>query len=510
MWRPTTVPWQPSTSAPSASPHSPRKADASGHSASLAPPQWIKPPVLTSSTTSPSAGDADAAAPNMAERWETFQRLAHASEAAFRSMAEATARREADVSAQQKELSAYQESQNVLSLQQRQHIDQLTKDCAQLRQSDSSAKEVIAHQADRLVALEAELQSTRVRLAQTSLAVEQSAAQCSQLQQSCKAHEIHTTELQASLRFADEVVRSMRQTVAACEKDKNEALLAQHGKFESYRTELTAFYDRRADELKDGFEASVKAMQASMLAATEAREAQLKESWQDTAAKLRREYDEVARVAQQRKAAMDVEFRERKEQAERDMEAARVQLRQEAEAMELRYRAREEAMLEDIARRERELRERESALRAAQAQQEQETQRKLAARETELRSAHDAALQRMSEQAAAEREKLSEGFMERLQQLSNAHMQQERELERMHREKEREMAQRYRLNGVDAGGDRGGERRSTEFAAVGTDAAKEALLKRFESVEQRQRERSDKLRSVLATQDDGGSSKDLA
>lgn len=183
-----------------------------------------------------------------------------------------------------------------------------------------------------------------------------------------------------------------------------------------------------------------------------------------------------------------------------------MQLRQEAEATELRYRAREEALLDDIAHRERELREREAAIRAAQAQHEQEMQRRIQAREAELRSAHDAALQRMSEQAAAEREKLSEGFMERLQQLSNAHMQQERELERMHREKEREMAQRYRLSGID-GSDRGDvrERRPVELAAggSGTDAAREALLKRFESVEQRQRERSDKLRSVLSSQEEG-------
>lgn len=504
VWRPSTTPWHAAPSPSPAAPHAPAAngPDASGSRTGPPPPSWIKAPPLTSASR---AKDVSGVTPSMEERWETFQRLAEASEAAFRAMSEAAGRNHGEITAQQKELAAYQESQNAQSAQQRQRIDQLTRECAQLRQGDLSAKEVIAHQADRLVALEAELQATRVRLTQTSLALEQSVQECGRLQQSCKAHEIHTAELQASQLFADEVVRSMRQTVAACEQEKNEALLEQHGKFESYRNELTAFYDRRADELRDDFAASVTAMQAKMLAATEARETQLKQSWEDTAAKLRREHDEIARVAQQRKAAMDTEFRERREQWERDKEAARVQLRQEAEATELRYRAREEAILEDVARRERELREREAAIRAAQAQQEQETQRKMAAREAELRGAHDVALQRMAEQAAVEREKLSEGFMERLQQLSNAHMQQERELERMHREKEREMAQRYRLGGVDGGIDRGDarDRRTTEFAAVGADAAKEALMKRFESVEQRQRERSDKLRSVLASQDDG-------
>ncbi|KAL7702477.1 hypothetical protein NQL31_007243 [Lotmaria passim] len=504
VWRPVTTPWKLASPHPTSTDVSPR-TDPARQSASAAPPLWIKPPVLTSSSTAASADSADTA-PNMEQRWDEFQRLAQASEAAFRGMAEAAGRQHAEVSAQQKELAAYQESQNAMSAQQRQQIDQLTRECAALRQSDASAKEVLAHQADRLVALEAELQGTRVQLAQASLAHQQSAQECSQLQQSCKAHEIHTKELQASLRFADEVVRSMRRTVAACEKEKNEALQDQHGRFEGYRIELTAFYDRRAEELRDEFTAKVAAMQAEMLAAADAREEQLKMSWQDTATKLRREYEEVTRLAQQRKAAMDTEYRERREQLDRDKEAARVQLRQEAEATELRYRAREEALLDDIAHRERELREREAAIRAAQAQHEQEMQRRIQAREAELRSAHDAALQRMSEQAAAEREKLSEGFMERLQQLSNAHMQQERELERMHREKEREMAQRYRLSGID-GSDRGDvrERRPAELAAggSGTDAAREALLKRFESVEQRQRERSDKLRSVLSSQEEG-------
>jgi myosin heavy subunit len=511
VWRPTATPWR-SSSSPHLTPADSsllRTAELFANGAGLAPPQWMKPPVLTSSSTTGDGGGAATAA-SMEERWDAFQRLAQASEAAFRGMAEAAGRQHAEVAAQQKELAAYQESQNAMSAQQRQHIDQLTRECAQLRQSDASAKEVLAHQADRLVALEAELQATLVRLNQATLAHQQSAQECGRLQESCKAHELHTKELQASLRFADEVVRSMRQTVADCEKEKNEALLEQHGKFEKYRTELTAFYDRRAAEMRDEFTTKVAAMQASMLAAADAREAQLNQSWQETAATLRREYEEVLRVAQQRKAAADTEYRERKEQLEREKEAARVQLRQEAETTELRYRAREEALLDDIAQRERELREREAAIRAVQAQQEQEMQRKMQAREMELRSAHDAALQRMAEQAATEREKLSENFMERLQQLSNAHMQQERELERMHREKEREMAQRYRLNGVD-GGDRAdvGERRVTAFSSVGGDIGKEALLKRFESVEQRQRERSDKLRSVLSSQEEGERSKGL-
>ncbi|KPI83391.1 hypothetical protein ABL78_7575 [Leptomonas seymouri] len=502
VWRPITTPWRPPSPRPTSAASSPKATDTSGLNTSLTPPQWIKPPVLTSSLSTASPGsDGPDTAPSMEQRWEAFQQLAQASEAAFSKMAEAAGRQHAEAAAQQKELAAYQESQNAMSAQQQQRIDHLIHECAQLRQSNASSKEVIAHQADRLVALEAELQATRVRLAQVSLAQQQAAQERSRLQQSSIAYERHTSELQAALSFADEVVRSMRQTVSACEKEKNEALLEQYGKFESYRMGLTAFYDRRAEEMRDEFTAKVSAMQTTMLASVEAREAQLKESWQDTAAKLRREYEEVTRAAQQRKTAMDTEFRERKEQLERDKEAARVQLQHEVEATELRYRAREEALLDDIARRERELRERESTIRAAQAQQEQDLQRRLQAREAELRSAHDAALQRMSEQDAAERAKLSEGFMERLQQLSNAHMLQERELERMHREKEREMAQRYRLSGIDRGDVC--DRRPTEFSSSGSDAAKEALLKRFESVEQRQRERSGKLLSVLSCQEEG-------
>ncbi|CAJ1988702.1 protein of unknown function - conserved [Leishmania donovani] len=523
VWRPTTVPWKPvdtQQSACSASPastddavaaHSPQRErdasvgnpnDESGRVVwqAFGLPRWMGPPVLTSTAASQEEGDSPTATvPSMEERWSTFQRLAQASEAAFRSMSEAAARQRTDAAAHQKEIAAYQESQRVLSLQQQQRLDSLTRECAQLRQTEAGMKEVVAHQVERLVALENELQTTRVQLSEIRLAHAQCVEERNKLQQACKMHEVHTNELQASLRFADEVVRSMRQTVAACEQEKNEALMQQYSKFESYRNDLITAYDKRAAEARDEFAHRVESLQAGMLETVAKREEQLKASWEETATRMRHEYDELVRLGQQRRAAMDTELRERKEQLERDKEFMRVQQREEADMMEQRFRAREETLLDDIARRERELREREAALRAAQAQQEVDVQRRLQVREAELRAAHDAALKRMADQAAAEREKLSENFMERLQQLSNAHMQQERELERMHREKEREMAQRYRLSGID-GGDRGEvrDRRATEYALASPSMAKEALLKKFETVEQRQRERSDKLRSAFS------------
>ncbi|TPP45402.1 hypothetical protein CGC21_32935 [Leishmania donovani] len=495
VWRPTTVPWKPvdtQQSACSASPastddavaaHSPQRErdasvgnpnDESGRVVwqAFGLPRWMGPPVLTSTAASQEEGDSPTATvPSMEERWSTFQLLAQASEAA----------------------------QRVLSLQQQQRLDSLTRECAQLRQTEAGMKEVVAHQVERLVALENELQTTRVQLSEIRLAHAQCVEERNKLQQACKMHEVHTNELQASLRFADEVVRSMRQTVAACEQEKNEALMQQYSKFESYRNDLITAYDKRAAEARDEFAHRVESLQAGMLETVAKREEQLKASWEETATRMRHEYDELVRLGHQRRAAMDTELRERKEQLERDKEFMRVQQREEADMMEQRFRAREETLLDDIARRERELREREAALRAAQAQQEVDVQRRLQVREAELRAAHDAALKRMADQAAAEREKLSENFMERLQQLSNAHMQQERELERMHREKEREMAQRYRLSGID-GGDRGEvrDRRATEYALASPSMAKEALLKKFETVEQRQRERSDKLRSAFS------------
>lgn len=501
VWRPTTVPWKPNEARHTdAAPGDASESARTVGGAAAATPSWMPPPVRTSDAAGASSSDVTAATvPSMDDRWAAFQRLAQASEAAFRGMSEAAARQRSDAATHQKEVAAYQESQRALATQQQQRLDGLTRECAQLRQSEAGMKEVVAHQVERLVALEGELQSTRVRLAEISLSHAQCVDERNTLQQTCKTHEVHTSELQASLRFADEVVRSMRQTVAACEREKDAALAQQYAAFEKYRADLVAVYDKRAAEAQAEFAAQVATLHTSMLETVAKREEQLKAGWQDTAAKLRHEYDEVVRLGQQRRAAMDTELRERKEQLERDKEAMRAQMREEADATEQRFRAREETLLDDITRRERELREREAALRAAQAQQEVDVQRRLQARETELRAAHDAALKRVADQAAAEREKLSEGFMERLQQLSNAHMQQERELERMHREKEREMAQRYRLSGLD-GPDRGDvrDRRPSEYAAVGSDMAKEALLKRFESVEQRQRERSDKLRSAFA------------
>ncbi|KAG5479541.1 hypothetical protein CUR178_03301 [Leishmania enriettii] len=526
VWRPSTVPWKPmgtpqSASSPSPAPttnvravHSPQREhaalvgnanDESGRVSSQMRgfPRWIGPPVLTTTASSQEEGGSPTVAvPSMEERWSTFQRLAQASEATFRDMSETLARQNADIAAHQKEIAAYQESQRVLSLQLQQRLDSLTRECGQLRQSEAGMKEVVAHQVERIVALESELQTTRVQLSEMRLSHAQSVEERSKLQQTCKMHEVHTSELQASLRFADEVVRSMRQTVSACEREKNEALMQQYSDFESYRNDLIAIYDKRAAEARDEFTDRVESLHASMLETVAKREEQLKASWQETASRLRHEYDELVRLGQQRRAAMDTELRERKEQLERDKELVRAQQREEADAMEQRFRGREEALLDDIARRERELREREAAMRAAQAQQEVDVQRRLQAREAELRAAHDAALKRMADQAADEREKLAENFLERLQQLSNAHMQQERELERMHREKEREMAQRYRLSGLD-GGDRGEirDRRATECTLAGPDLAKETLLKKFESVEQRQRERSDKLRSAFSAQE---------
>ncbi|KAK7196536.1 hypothetical protein NESM_000591300 [Novymonas esmeraldas] len=514
VWRPATAPWRPadakqsaSSVTPSHSPELQRTAPRDGDrhaAASPLAPTWMGPPVLTSTSAPPGgAGSAATEVPNMEERWSAFQRLAQASEAAFRGASDVAARQQADTLAGQKELAAYQESQRALSSQQQQRLDGLMREAAQLRQSDAAMREVVAHQAERLVALEGELQSTRVQLAELALAHAQGVEERNKLQQACKMHEVHASERQAALRFADEVVRSMRQTVAACEREKNDALMKQYGNFETYRGQLIADYDRRAAEARDEFAARVEALHAGMTSEMAKREEQLKASWQDTAAKLRHEYDEVVRLGQQRRAAMDTELRERKAELERDKEATRTQQRNEADAIEQRFRAREEALLDDIARRERELHEREAALRAAHAQQEVDVQRRLQARDAELRAAHDAALKRVGDQAAAEREKLSESFMERLQQLSNAHMQQERELERMHREKEREMAQRYRLSALEGGDHRsdGRDRRASEHAAPSPDAAKDALLKRFESVELRQRERSDKLRSAFAASD---------
>ncbi|KAG5479010.1 hypothetical protein LSCM1_02852 [Leishmania martiniquensis] len=526
VWRPSTVPWKPVDTQPSASSvspaptsnaralHSPQREHATSLGATKEEggrlvsqvsrlPRWIGPPVLTSAgSTQEEGGSPTKTVPSMEERWSTFQRLAQASEAVFRDMSEVAARQNADVAAHQKEIAAYQESQRVLSLQLQQRLDSLTRECAQLRQSEAGMKEVVAHQVERIVALESELQSTRVQLSELRLAHAQTVEERNKLQQTCKVHEVHISELQAAVQFADEVVRSMRQTVSACEQEKNEALMQQYSNFESYRNDLIAIYDKRAAEARDEFAGHVASLQESMLETVAKREEQLKASWQETATRLRHEYDELVRLGQQRKAAMDTELRERKEQLERDKELVRAQQLEEAGAMEQRFRAREEALLDGIARRERDLREREAAMRAAQAQQEADVQRRLQAREAELRAAHDAALKRMADQVAAEREKLSENFMERLQQLSNAHMQQERELERMHREKEREMAQRYRLSALD-GGDRGEirDRRATEHIASSSDMAKEALLKKFESVEQRQRERSDKLRSAFSAQE---------
>ncbi|GET88475.1 hypothetical protein, conserved [Leishmania tarentolae] len=526
VWRPSTVPWKPvetQQSVCAASPaltdegttaHSPQRehdttvGNSNGATRGMVAqafglPMWMGPPVLTSTVASQEEGDSTTATvPSMEERWSTFQRLAQASEAAFRSMSEAAARKQADVAVHQKEIAAYQESQRLFSLQQQQRLDSLTRECAQLRQSEAGMKEVVAHQVERIVALENELQTTRVQLSEAILAKAQCVEERNGLQQACKMHELHTNELQASLRFCAEVVSSMRRTVAACERDKNEALMQQYSNFESYRNDLIAAYDKRAAEMREEFANRVESLQADMLATVEKREEQLKASWEETATRMRHEYDELAGLVQQRSTAMGTELRERKEQLERDKEFMRVQLREEADVMEQRFRAREEALIEDIARRERELREREAALRAAQAQQEVDAQRRLQAREAELRAAHDAALKRMADQAAADREKLSENFMERLQQLSNAHMQQERELERMHREKEREMAQRYRLSVIE-GSDHGEvrDRRATDYALAGPSMAKEALLKKFETIEQRQRERSDKLRSAFSVQE---------
>ncbi|CAM45048.1 conserved hypothetical protein [Leishmania braziliensis MHOM/BR/75/M2904] len=461
------------------------------------------PPVLTSTAASEEEGGGPTAlVPSMEERWSTFQRLTRASEAAFRGMSEAAARQNADIAAHQQEIAAYQESQRALFTQQQQRLDGLTRECTQLRQSEAGMKEVVAHQVERLVVLESELQATRVQLSEARLLHAQCVEERNRLQQACKMHEVHTGELQAALQFAEEVVRSMRHTVGACEQEKNEALMHQYSHFESYRNDLVAAYDQRAMEARDEFTKRVESLHVGMLETVAKREEQLKATWEEAAARLRHEYDELVRLGQQRRAAMDTELRERKEQLERDKELMRAQQREEAGTMEQRFRAREETLLDDISRRERELREREAALRAAQVQQEADVQRRLQSRESELRAAHDAALKRMADQAAAEREKLSENFMERLQQLSNAHMQQERELERMHREKEREMAQRYRLSALD-GGDRGEvhDRRATEYGVVGPNMAKEALLKKFESVEQRQRERSDKLRSAFSVQE---------
>ncbi|KAG5504889.1 hypothetical protein JKF63_04335 [Porcisia hertigi] len=520
VWRPATVPWKPvdtqkdASSTPpvqgpnvlaSHSPH-PRRAsptcetnERNGRAGARTPemPTWMGPPVLTSKAEENSP---TGVVPNMEQRWDVFQRLAQASEVAYRAMSECSARHRADAAAQQKEIAAYQESHRALSSQQQQRLDDLTRECAQLRQSEAGMKEVVAHQAERLVALENALQTTNVQLAEIRLAHAQCVAERNKLQQDCKMHEVHTQELQAAVDFADEIVRSMRQTVAACEREKNEALMQQYTTFESYRNDLVAVYDKRAADARDEFATRVESLQARMLETVAKREEQLKESWNETQVRLRGEYDELVKMGRHRCAMMETELRERKEQLERDKEHMRVQQREEMETIEQHFRAREETLLDDITRRERELRERESALRAAQAQQEVDVQRRLQTRETELRAAHDAAVKRMSDQAAAEREKLSESYMERLQQLSNAHMAQERELERMHREKEREMAQRYRLTTLD-GSDRADarDRRVNEGAVPTSDLAKELLLKKFESVEQRQRERNEKLRSAFST-----------
>lgn len=471
-------------------------ASASSKTSAVPLPQWSRETAGRVDSSKSSLPDATV----MQERWDKFQAVLERHKGSYDQLQSELVERQQQALVHNTELAAYQESVSSHSHQQAQQIKRLSAELTQTQEREAAAREVVATQAQRTAALETELTSLRVDFAQLNNKATETEKELRSVQHLLKLKSTHLNEVEAALAYAESAVVSMRHVMTAYDEDKQKAVESQYNAFEQYRLRLVAFYDSREEAQREEFSRSLQALHASMMETMEKREERVNADWRDAMAKLRSEYVEINDMVQHRKTAMEVDHAEAMRELEKEREAWKSQQNATAVAMEQQLRVREAALLDTFLHRERELREREQALRNTLAEQEREMLQKTRSRESEWRAAQEADRKQMNEQFDKERTRLTDGFMERLQQLSNAHLQHERDLERMHREKEREMSQRYRLSGLHTDPTEASTNKEMEYRS--SQLSKDALLQRFESMEQRQNERANKLRFTLSTTDD--------
>lgn len=392
----------------------------------------------------------------------------------------------------EKEAATFRDAANAQIEQQRKALETTTEHYNEAQQKIESLTTLLSRKAEYIVKVEQRLHEATVNVASMTQKVVHVEDRARLSDSARQIAEVRTRELELTLEHSALLVDTLRRQLSSSHDDKVSAMQGQYQLFEHNREQMVEFFQGREQHIVNNYNVALQGVQAIMEQRMADREAKVASHWEAIIAEVRIQYERLQRDANAAREDAHQQILSFREKMYGERDKAEADHEKEIALLEQRHHEREEHVLSDIARRERELGEREQKFRMQRAQDEQDAKVALLTKEAELKAYYEKMVEDLRSGHEKDRDRLMTTFRDQIQQLSTQHLNNERELERMHRDKEREMAQRYRVAGYEVD-DRKGQLDMTDVGSK----TQTALLSKFDSIENRQRERAEQSRAAI-------------